>query len=202
MFVLNCSFGNNNYFKLQLDHSIFYGDLYNYFAHLLNINKIDILYIIYNNIIIDNNIMNPYSFNNRINIYTKSADVIIVIKNPNLVQNNLNKIQDEYLNWYNSTIYVNEYGFGESLEQIPITITEEFYNDNIAKANINYINEDDKDIECICGFKLSETSVQEDNLIAHLPCNHLFHNSCIKKHLTQISVKCPDCNYDIRELET
>lgn len=189
--ILNCSFSKNNSFKFILESSIYFGDLYKFFSKILNIQIKDILYIIFNNKIIDDSFMNPYSFSQKINIHTKEADVIIVLKNKLLTHDYSQDILNSYIQWSSTKVLNNNINFYDS---ILITITEaEFYN-IVTIINIADIDQDEQENICLCGSELHQS-----NDIALLPCNHLFHKECIKKHLTEISVKCPNCNYDVRD---
>jgi hypothetical protein len=49
------------------------------------------------------------------------------------------------------------------------------------------------DTKCaICIDNLNETQI-----ICELPCKHLFHDDCIKEHLTHYSNKCPICREQV-----
>ena len=202
--IIKFNFGNNNYFYIKLYRYILYGDLYLYISEILNVPVTNILYLLFNGNIIDNNISNKYNFNNKINIYINNATVNIIFKNFNnksLYDNynsyDENNILYQYQFWLNinKNLTINDLLINDSsINNINITLTENEYNNLITLVNINDINENDSNIICICGNILTH----DNELIAYLPCSHLFHNKCIKKYFTETNIKCPCCNEDIR----
>lgn len=56
-----------------------------------------------------------------------------------------------------------------------------------------YICEEDKDDSCV----ICQCDFEKEDEVTVLPCEHEFHNDCIKKWLTQDSCSCPCCRQDI-----
>ncbi len=189
--ILNCYFGNNNSFKLILTKKMLFGHLYFYISSILNIDIKNIVYIIYNNHIIDNN--GIYKFNDSINIYANEINVYIIYS---LQELKTNPSYEQYLEWYNSFYSLSITSIQDFQPKI-ISLNEEEYNDIINIINIEDINEEDKDLLCLCGLKLNDCPSGEH--IAYLPCNHMYHNECIKRYLIDNSLYCPQCKYDLRE---
>ena len=190
--ILNCYFGNNNSFKLILTKKMLFGHLYFYISSILNIDIKNIVYIIYNNHIIDNN--GIYKFNDSINIYANEINVYIIYS---LQELKTNPSYEQYLEWYNSFYSLSITTIQDFQPKI-ISLNEEEYNDIINIINIEDINEEDKDLLCLCGLKLNDCPSGEH--IAYLPCNHMYHNECIKRYLIDNSLYCPQCKYDLRDL--
>lgn len=73
-----------------------------------------------------------------------------------------------------------------NLEDITVTIPESEYE--------QYITQVDTDEDCMC--TICGQSIDDG---VQLGCNHIFHNNCIRESLTTSSVRCPVCNYDVRD---
>jgi hypothetical protein len=54
------------------------------------------------------------------------------------------------------------------------------------------------DVENKCCYVCQDEFV-ENSAIKCLPCNHMFHDDCIKEWLTKQSNKCPCCRYEMPE---
>jgi hypothetical protein len=64
---------------------------------------------------------------------------------------------------------------------------------NVLEQLTKYTLDTNCDSKCvICMDKLNETQV-----VCELPCKHLFHDECIKEHLTYYSYKCPICREQV-----
>jgi len=74
------------------------------------------------------------------------------------------------------------------LEDVAVTVPEAEY-----AQYVTPLSHDPADVCTIC----------HDNIVAadgvQLACAHAFHNTCIHTWLTVRSVKCPTCNYDVRD---
>ena len=185
--LLNIKCLNNNNFTIKLENTIFFGDLYTHIAIVLNISPENILYIIYNGVIIDNNPNNKFNFSNNINIFEKSASIYVILNKNNDSKDET--ILNQFKFWNKSKIITNYI-----IEDVKITLSQEDFSNLVDLVNVNDIDDNEKNIECMCGIKLEEEYTE----IGFMPCNHLFHYKCIKKHLTEFCVKCPNCNTDIR----
>lgn len=76
-----------------------------------------------------------------------------------------------------------------ALEDVHVTIPEDEYEQYITQVDPDM----DIDDTCLCGQDISRDDAVQ------LGCNHIFHNSCIRESLTTSSVRCPRCNYDVRD---
>ena len=64
---------------------------------------------------------------------------------------------------------------------------------NVLEQLNKYTLDTNSDTKCvICIDNMNETQT-----VCELPCNHLFHDECIKEHLTHYSYKCPICREQV-----
>jgi hypothetical protein len=115
-----------------------------------------------------------------------------------ILENNRNNIIQPQLEIINN-IYTFNYAHTQIINVInnllEITEPTEFHDvviatdSNVLEQLNKYTLDTNLDTQCvICMDKLNETQVA-----CELPCTHLFHDECIKEHLTYYSYKCPIC---------
>ena len=181
---LTFNYGYNNTFKVILKQSVQYGELYLIINNILGINVNEIAYLIFNDMLINDE--KSYKFTNKINVYAKIAIIYIILSSspPN------NKIQVAYANYAN--IKKNNNVVHDFFDAINITLSDADFYKKVIIIEPDNLDNDDKELICLCGEEVYTESV------ALLPCNHLFHESCIKHHLTTIKTYCPLCNDDMR----
>jgi hypothetical protein len=138
-----------------------------------------------------------FKFYEYYNIDNITYDNIIDILDNN--RNNIIQPQIEIIN----NIYTLNYAHNQIVNVINslLEITEPIdFNDVVIATDSNTLEELNKytldtnlDTQCvICMEKLNETQV-----VCELPCKHLFHDECIKEHLTYYSYKCPICRDEV-----
>lgn len=76
----------------------------------------------------------------------------------------------------------------DGLLDVPVVIPEAEY-----ERYITYLDSTPEDPCSICSDTFTDT-----DQVAQLACGHTFHDQCIRELLTTSSVKCPNCNYDVR----
>lgn len=76
----------------------------------------------------------------------------------------------------------------EEQEDVKITLDDEEYN-KLEKIRV------EETIEENCSICMEQ--IEKDNEIIKLPCEHLFHENCIKSYLLNYDYKCPLCRHDI-----
>jgi hypothetical protein len=85
--------------------------------------------------------------------------------------------------------------YNDTFEDVKVTLTnEQFSKLKIQTIDDNMLKEyENKDCNiCIESYK-------KDDKITILPCNHIFHDTCIENWLCNEKVTCPICRTDIRE---
>jgi len=138
-----------------------------------------------------------FKFYEYYNIDNITYDNIIDILDNN--RNNIIQPQIEIIN----NIYTLNYAHNQIVDVINslLEITEPIdFNVVVIATDSNTLEELNKytldtnlDTQCvICMEKLNETQV-----VCELPCKHLFHDECIKEHLTYYSYKCPICRDEV-----
>ena len=111
------------------------------------------------------------------------------------------------------------YDQASMLESVSIALTQEQFNEFTVQIDSTMISPDKLSDTCICGSQLKESPDESDDEdeseyehehehehepesspvgITVLPCGHMFHTECIKRHLTTNSTTCPICSQDVR----
>lgn len=86
----------------------------------------------------------------------------------------------------------------DELEDVPVCISFESYNEKI-QCFLNSTIENGSCSICLEQFKTYTEPLQWDNIIVKTPCNHWFHDHCLRKQLCNIGPpKCPNCRADVR----
>lgn len=106
------------------------------------------------------------------NINLENQDQVLNVDNYLNEINNFFDIMDQLLADYND----------EDLEDVVITLK-----DDKKITKIKKLSDDDEK----CSVCLEKINKDED--IWKLPCNHFYHQDCIKKWLTEYNYKCPIC---------
>lgn len=174
MVLLNCHYGNNNRFTLNISESIEYGQLYQIIARIMNIKETDIAYIIYSGKIVGSKQL-PFSA-----LLYMQCPISYVY----LILGNSDKMIAKYLHYSlddDSFIHNSDDIFAKK-------ITEEVFYKNV--INVTPDESNAKDI-CFCGEALnSEFYVS----CARLHCGHIFHENCIKHEIIEYNRGvCPLC---------
>lgn len=82
-----------------------------------------------------------------------------------------------------------------NMEDVRVTLDAELF-DKLYTVNID--NSNIKEYEtCMCNICMETYKIDEK--LKKLPCNHFFHEECIKAWLCQEKTSCPVCRKDVRE---
>ena len=86
-----------------------------------------------------------------------------------------------------------------NLSNVPVVLTEQQFYDVTTIKRYEDLTPEQRENSCFCGTGLDEPVDGNSNLVILDGCNHLYHQACLKHHLTTINIKCPICNRDTRE---
>ncbi len=135
--------------------------------------------------IFTSSINNQNIFNNNFRTYTRNYRPLrIPLGNSTTLLNNLGTVE---------TLMTSIFGGGNfenfNYEDVKIVMTDEEFN-KLEKINYNEkcLNEEC----CIC-----MESFKEDEEVVKTPCEHNFHNECLKEWFLKESVKCPSCRKEV-----
>lgn len=225
--TLTVVFGNRNHFKLSVPSNYSVGDIYIYLPTMIGKTYEDLLYISCDGKIIgqqyeDLNKTVKYLIG-VINMVFKAKNVkygnsdLIAYKNVKKYSSSLERIR--------GTISVVANNLGAHAPAPAQTQLQPQYLQNLLtngnlvdmffEGNINYddlidrtLTIDDADY---ADYVTVPESISDDNCaichidlqsahydVAELSCHHQFHSECIKQWLTERSVRCPTCQFDVR----
>lgn len=216
-------FGNNNFFKIDLNERTFVGDLSKCFTSIIKKKPFNLLYIIMNGLILGST--EQVSFDKRLSelpIAEGRCNFYMILAPPvPLVTSAIDRVhQSQNIMWSRN----------KKKEIIPVVSVENtlssFINNIVANGrdvphdgyenlvglqdirvvipahHINqYTDRDvvcDDDTICFCG----DPVVSDVPISGIIRCKHMFHTSCIESWLTGNSVMCPTCQLDVREIRT
>lgn len=212
MITVTVCYGNHNSYKIDLPPTIQLGKLQGVFPGLINQSINNILYIIIAGGIVGSR-THPFTMKlGECDIINNNCVAHMVFKSPDIVYPDRELyISHRNMSWINNNT-VDTVGFQESpitpgvqtllealgnigmsmdfnvLDDVTVVLTTDEYNQCITHLDTV------PDSECtIC-----QSGIDIDSGVS-LECSHAFHDHCIRDWLTTTSVKCPTCNYDVRQ---
>lgn len=196
-------YGNSNWFTIDLPETLKLGHLIGIYPAVINKRPADILYITICGHIVG---QHPYTFDRCLgdcDIVDKRVMSHIILRStaediryPEIEL----MINSRNMSWYRNNPFeteVSETGatgidtFLRALgnfSDVPIVITDDQYT-----WVITQMAGEDESLCSIC------QSANDSDTSVTLSCGHSYHNSCIHTWLTTSSVRCPTCNYDVRD---
>ena len=189
---INNNLSGNEIFEI-IENSLKINQQYSFVKQIIlnyrqKIEKDDIVVILNNNDII------------LVEIYN---DIIDINLNNNFLENsfsdpefNLLDTNDSFDNLNNLISFLellSENNENENEDQNETLTSTEF--NNLNKTKYSLVK--DKIKYNICQICLDDQEFQDDDDIIVLPCNHLFHYSCLKKWLLNYNNTCPVCRYNL-----
>lgn len=195
--LLTVIFGNRNWLQVKLSSNQTVYELYTALNNTLCKGKSNILYLVSCGTILTDMSKTLAATG----FFTTGTGVINVIFKLNDIQYDRHDLiaYNNYLD-NNHNVQINDLLVsGISLQSIinsqlttvPVVLTEREYSTLVNTVTVNNIQ------ETICGS--CHADLQTDQILSQLPCEHVFHQDCIKTWLTTQSTRCPLCSRDVRE---
>lgn len=200
MIEVTVHYGNHNKYQIELPSTTKVGLLSWYLTKIIDLNANDVLYLIMGGYVIgspslpfsktlaDCNIINDRCVVSMVlrdaSIKYPDADLYTSIQNSNWIQKN--GVSTSTANGLNMTTFFQSIGFDpNSLSDVQVSLTETEY-----ERHVTQLSGPVEDTCSICHNAIDEGVT--------LSCGHPFHDNCIREWLTSRSVRCPSCNYDVR----
>jgi hypothetical protein len=202
MISVTVHYGNHNKYVIGLPNNTQLGNLSTLLTSLIDRRPEDVLYIVMCGHLVGSEKMNYSSTLADCDIVGDRCVASIVFRDPSITYPESDLcLNSRNMMWIRqrtpsttsaagtndfASALLNAMGLTTQMTDVPVVISESEYH-----RYITQVDEPPTDPCSICTDMIGETGVS-------LGCGHCFHDECIREVLTTSSVKCPNCNYDVR----